>query len=250
MPTPKISIVVATYGRAAHLNKLFESVRSAFPEGTYEIIAVSSDPVGEKREWMERQPDVKTIIYAIRQAGQPRYASLYKFENIGIKAATGEWIVVTNDDTEFDPMFYWRFISTANPPYQPLSESYDVVMVKGHLGDVGLGCRTAVIGTITPPSGQVRPLYLYDFTIIRKSVYEKIGYLDENLDWFGKGFDLAMACETQPGLRICYESEMKINHSIAAEERKPPHYARDFQYATTKWENWCSLIGWDFTWPW
>lgn len=164
--------------------------------------------------------------------------------------ASGNWVFVTNDDTEFDPMFYWKFISVTEKNTIPLSEAYDVVMVNGHLGDVGLGCRTAVIGHITPPGGPQRPLYLYDFTIIRKSVYDRIGYLDEGLDWFGKGFDLAMACETCPGLRICYESDLKVNHAIAAENRRPPHYARDFQYATLKWNKWCAERGWSYSWPW
>lgn len=246
MPHPKVSIVVATYDRLDHFRKLVESIRAAFPKEAYEIIAVSSDPThGEKMEWMVAQPDINVVQAGTRMPGEPRKGSLYAFENIGLKMATGEWIFVTNDDTEFDPFFYTVFV--------PMADKWDVIMVNGHLGDVGLGCRTAVIGDITPPGGFTRPLYLYDFTIIRKSVYETIGYLDENLDWFGKGFDLAMACETIPAPfspRICYGSDLKVNHTIAAENRRPPHYARDFQFATNKWKLFCNATGWKFTWPW
>lgn len=240
---PKVSIVTATYGRLDHFRKLVESIRAAFPKEAYEIIAVTSDPIhGEKMEWMAAQPDINVIPAGTRMPGQHRSMSLYAFENIGIKAATGDWIFVTNDDTEIDPFFYTVLV--------PMADKWDVIMVNGHLGDVGLGCRTAVIGDITPPGGPTRPLYLYDFTIIRKTVYERIGYLDEGLDWFGKGFDLAMACETGPNLRICYGSDLKVNHAIAAENRRPPHYARDFMYATNKWRKWCATTGWSFTWPW
>lgn len=243
MSHPKVTIVVATYGRFDHFRKLVESVRAAFPKGTYEIVAVSSDPThGEKMEWMDAQPDINVLQAGTRMPGEHRKRSLYEFENIGINEATGEWIFVTNDDTEIDPLFYQALL--------PLADAYDVIMVNGHLGDVGLGCRTAVIGDITPPGGEKRPLYLYDFTIIRKSVYQRIGFLDTGLDWFGKGFDLAMACETQTGLRICYESDLKVNHAIADENRRPPHYARDFAYATNKWRTLCALTGWNFNWPW
>lgn len=240
---PKVSIVCATYGRLDHFQKLVASIRAAFPKEAYEIIAVTSDPLhGEKMEWLVAQPDINVIPAGTRMPGQHRSMSLYAFENIGLKAATGDWIFVTNDDTEIDPFFYTVLV--------PMADKWDVIMVNGHLGEVGLGCRTAVIGTITPPGGPERPLYLYDFTIIRKSVYERIGYLDEGLDWFGKGFDLAMACETGPNLRICYGSDLKVNHAIAAENRRPPHYARDFMYATNKWRKWCADHGWSFSWPW
>lgn len=240
---PKVSIVVATYERLDHFRKLVESVRHAFPKEAYEIIAVSSDPVhGEKMEWMVAQPDINVVQAGTRMPGEHRKGSLYAFENIGIKMATGDWIFVTNDDTEIDKDFYTVLAG--------MECEWDVIMVNGHLGEVGLGCRTAVIGHVGPPSGRSRPLYLYDFTVIRRQVYERIGYLDEGLDWFGKGFDLAMACETATGLRICYISDLKVNHAIAAENRRPPHYARDFQYATDKWTKWCALKGWEFSWPW
>ena len=245
MSNPILSIVVATYGRFDYFKRLVESCR-VFPPGSYEIIAVSSDVPGDKLAWMGQQPDVTTLFAGQRLPGQHRSQSLYAFENIGIKAAKGEWVFVTNDDTQLDPMFMYHL-----NVYGP---GYDVIMVKGHLGDVGLGARTAVIGSITPPPGIGLPgkkeLYLYDFTLIRKSVYEQIGYLDEGLDWFGKGFDLAMACETQQSLRIFYQSPIAVNHDIAAENRRPPHYARDFHYATQKWTRWCVANGWQFEWPW
>lgn len=243
MSSPTLSIVVATYGRLDYFKRLVESCRK-FPPGSYEIIAVSSDVPGEKLVWMAQQPDVTTILAGQRLPGQPRSQSLYAFENIGIKAAKGEWVFPTNDDTELDPLFMFK-LNTVDE-----SKRWDVVLVKGHIGEVGLGARIPSIGTITPPNGVESPLFLYDFSLIRKSVYEKIGFLDENLDWFGKGFDLAMACETYPGLRIAHQSDLTVNHSIAPEGRTPPHYARDFTYATRKWGTWCQANGWKFTWPW
>lgn len=242
MPKNEVSIVVSTYGREDHLRNLVHSARYTFGNGCYEVIAVSSDTPGTKLDWMSQQPDVTTIIADQRQHWERRKKSLYAYENIGIMAASKEWVFVTNDDTSLHSSFY--------PELAKIGDDYDVIMVSGHLGDVGLGCRTAIIGSITPPSCSERPLYLYDFTLIRKSVYEKIGYLDEGLDWFGKGFDLAMKCEIQPGLRICYESGLKVEHAITPEGRQPPHYVLDFQYATDKWSKWCSENNWKFSWPW
>lgn len=240
---PKVSIVVATYSRESHLNSLLLSARKAFPPGSFELIAVTSDPDDSKKmAWMLEQPEIVVIRHGQRQPGQPRQCSLYTFENLGIKAARHEWVFVTNDDTLFDPFFYSNLLKQEH--------RYHVILVNGHIGERGLGCRTVIIGDITPPGCPTRPLFLYDFTIIRKSVYEKIGYLDEQFDWFGKGFDLAMACETTPGLNIAYESELRIDHVLTPENRTPPHYLRDFRYGTNKWTIWCAQHGWRFTWPW
>lgn len=244
MKTPVVSIVVATYGRFNCFKKLVDSIRIAFQkEESYEIIAVSSDPAdSEKMAWMTAQPDVRVIPAGTRAPGEPRKHSLYYFENIGIKESKGDWIFVTNDDTVVDVWFYNILV--------PIADKWDVIMVKGHVGDLSLGCRTAVIGTITPPNGPTRDLYLYDFTIIRKSVYERVGWLDEKLDWYGKGFDLAMACETLPGIRVCYGTDLMVNHAITHENRNPPHYTKDFRCAFDKWKEWCKKSGWSFTWPW
>lgn len=238
------SIVCATYKRFDHFRELVDSVRVSFPKGSYEIVAVSSDPVGSsKYDWMKSQPDVVTISAGVRNEGEHRSRSLYSYENIGLKHASGEWMFVTNDDTKIEHDFHTVLTQ--------MEKEWDVIMVNGHLGDVGLGCRTAVIGDVTPPDGATRPLYLYDFTVIRRSVYERIGWLDEGLDWFGKGFDLAMACETaNPPLRVCYSSSLRVNHSISPENRFPPHYVRDFRYATDKWNSWCAKNNWKYNWPW
>lgn len=237
----ELSIVVSSYARFECIKRLVESARSVFTAGVYEIIAVCSDhPMSSKTQWLKSQPDVTYVQADVRLTH--RMKSLYAYENMGIKMATGEWVFVTNDDTTFDDNFYHSFKASR--------EGRDVIIIAGHLGDVGLGCRTAIIGTVTKPGGKPENLYLYDFTVIRRDVYEKIGYLDEGLDWFGKGFDLAMKCETTPGLRIAVTQDIKINHEISPENRRPPHYARDFRYATDKWTKWCAENGWSFTWPW
>jgi GT2 family glycosyltransferase len=240
-PTPKVSVVVSTYARIEPFSKLITSIRAAFPKECVEIIAVSSDhPYSPKGQWMRSQPDVIVIQADIRTS--QRLRSIYAYENIGLRASTGEWVFMTNDDTAFDADFYTELCKVEN--------NYDVIVVSGHIGDVRLGCRIAAIGTIKPPGGQVRPLYLYDFTIIRKSVYDKIGPIDEKMDWFGKGFDLAMACETYPGLRIGCVPDLKINHDISDENRFPPDYRTDFSYLTRKWKDWCDRTGWEFSWEW
>lgn len=246
MSLPVVSIVVASYGRFGHLKALIESTRTIFPEGECEVITVcSDDPNSEKVRWLREQKDVIFIQGDVRTTA--RQHSLYWYENLGIKASRGEWIFVTNDDTTLEPDFYDQL--------KNIALSYDVILVKGHVGEKGLGARIPTIGTIKCPwDSEPQDLYLYDFSIIRRWVYDCIGYLDENLDWFGKGFDLAMSIELiaqRHNARIAHDSEIKVSHAITSELRTPPDYRRDFTYAQHKWEKWCANNpGYTFSWPW
>ena len=218
---PTVSVVVSSYGRFNCIQKLVESVRQVFPTSTYEIVAVcSDDPSTEKVKWLQQQADVKFIQGDVRTT--VRLKSLYHYENCGIKAASGEWIFVTNDDTEFVPGFYDHLLG--------MQDDYDSILVRGHVGEVGLGCRIPTIGTLTKPNQPEQPLYLYDFSIIRRWVYEKIGYLDENVDWYGKGWDLSLAVEFLAEARTSNSSEMTVQHAIVPENRTSHHAGRDFGY--------------------
>ena len=238
-----VSIVVASYGRFNHVKKLVESARATFPPDVYEIVAVCSDnPYSDKAKWLVNQRDVRYLQADIRSTHRLR--SLYYYENLGIKAAKNEWILDFNDDITFRPDFYSQMVKVC--------QDYDVILVNEHIGEVGLGPRIPAIGKIwTPASPDPNPLYLYDAPILRKSTFEKIGFLDENLDWFGKGFDLAMTVEFTAGARILRQSDLFLDHAITSEGRCPPHYGPDFTYATNKWKTWCLLHpGYKFEWPW
>jgi len=241
---PKLSVVVSTYGRTEHIKSLVESVASNCPNENYEIVVVSSDaPDSPKIDWLQRQQNLRIIAADMRTG--PRLKSLYYYENLGIKAATGDWIFVTNDDTKLDPYFYADLL-----PYQ----NFDILAVKGHLAEPGLGQRFPVIGTLRRPGEtESSPLYLYDFTVIRPWVYKAVGYLDEQIDWFGKGWDLSLKCEFVAyalGARIKYDTNLCVEHVIAPEGRTPPPCGRDFNYIKAKWDRWCQENpGYDYTCP-
>lgn len=237
----KLSFVISTYARENSTKCLVESIRKRVPETAREIIFVSSDdPSCSKSQWLLSQTDVKVIFADIRR--DKRLNSLYYYENLGIKASSHDWIFVTNDDTILQEGFYENFLRVAN--------DHDVILVNGHIGDVSLGARIPVVGTLTNPQGIKRELYLYDFSLIRKEVYEKIGFLDEKLDWFGKGVDLALTCEVQENIKILHQSDIYVDHIISYENRNPPRCESDFSYIDKKWQLWCKKSGWIYSWPW
>lgn len=236
MNMEKISIVVPTYGRFVPFMKLINSIKeSEISTENYEIIVVSSDQVDcEKIKWIDEQKkyiDISVVIEADRKTVRNR--SLYYYENIGIKRAKYDWVLVCNDDMWFDCFWYKNFISGKNDS--------KVYIIASHIGDVRWGVRVPSIGNITK-NGIEEIMWLYDMTIIHKSVYEQVGFLDENVAWYGKGADLSLqvAFLTDEKPFVC--ENVIVNHDIEGEHRydniaTSPN-GDDFQYIRNKWNQW------------
>lgn len=236
----KISFIVTTFKRENYLNQLISSIEQNLPNDSYEIIVVSSDdPNSEKIKNLKLHNNVKVLNPDVRT--DKRLRSLYYYENIGIKQAQYEWIFVTNDDTVIINTFFTEFLK--------VEKDYDVIFVGGHIGMVQLGRRIPTIGKITKHNEVEKDLYLSDFTLIRKNIYEKIEFLDENLDWYGKGCDLTLKIEFLTNSRILYESNISVDHLIAIENRFPGEID-DFGYIRKKWDVWCNInVGYSYYWP-
>lgn len=238
----KISIVVSTYKRESYLNQLISSIEKYFPDNSYEVIIVSSDnPNSDKIKNILTHKNVKVITPDFRI--NERLHSLYYYENMGIKECGDNWIFITNDDTKFINNFYDNFLT--------VKDQYDVILVGGHIGDRGNGIRIPITGSFSKPNCINNALYLFDFSLIKKEKYKEIGYIDENMDWYGKGADLSLQIEFLTNSRILYNSNLVIDHEIAIENRTSMGYVKDFSYITEKWEKWCkNNQGYSFNWKW
>jgi len=244
MTTYSLSIVISTYGRSNEIKSLINSIHNSFPEDFYEIIIVSSDdPNSEKSKWLKSQKNTKFINPDIRI--EKRIKSLYYYENIGIKECTNEFVLVINDDMSFEKDFYEEFIKL---------KDNDIIFLKTHLGVRNLGLRLPVIGTYkTPEMNIYENLFLADFIVCRKSVYEDIGFLDENIDWYGIGVDLSLYFSfSKIKYKINYENNLCINHLITKNDRdNNSHNASIYgEYIENKWRKFCQENnGYDFNIP-
>lgn len=242
MDNPKFSIVVATYKRFPSVVKLIHSVATSnIPIENWEIIFVSSDPVeSEKIKWLKERVcwNISLISCADREEGL-RKKSLYIYENLGIKAAKHDWIMVINDDMWVAPDWYQQFLS-----YLGESRFY---LPSAIIGGINLGFRIPQIGTLNI-DGKEQPWWLSDFSICHKSLFEEFGYFDENINWYGKGaeWSLRMAFLTNETPVLCHD--VKIGHDEPPEARVENRgdnlnaYAEnDFEYVWSKWRNWAIL---------
>lgn len=229
-----LSIVVTSWRRHAEIMELFESVQAIFPESFYEIIVVSSDdPESEKVKWLEVQKNTKVIIPAVRTG--PRTHPLSFFMNTGMKASTKEYIFPVNDDMVFAPEFYTTFLKY---------REYDAVYINTNLASKNSEPRVPVVGTYRTPKGEGN-LYLGDFVLAKKEVYEEVGFLDEEIDWYGLGVDLSLKLLFgSKDYSISYVNDLIIYHSVSGDRdgnehvRSGPIYGK---YLEDKWRNFCTL---------
>ncbi len=245
----KVSIIIPTYKRFDSFVKLIESVkRSNIKKENYEIIVVSSDSYdSEKIKWIEEQQkeiDIKVIIEADRKTIRNR--SLYYYENKGVSISKYDWILVSNDDMWFDNDWYENFTKC-------LDLNHKVYLVSSHIGSIHLGLRIPSIGTITK-NGIEQPMWLYDMTIIHKSIYKQVNYIDENMKWYGKGADLSLAVAFLTDEKPILCNDVKINHDISYEERFENIALKtgddDFGYIRQKWDKWIIDNNKNFSYNW
>ena len=96
----KFSILIATFNRAAVLQKTLESLASLQPEGSWEVIVVDNNSPDDTRQVVEaatRTFPVPLRYVFEREPG--RSAAL----NSGFRAARGAIVVTTDDDVKVEP---------------------------------------------------------------------------------------------------------------------------------------------------
>ena len=243
----KISVIVPTYGRFDSFKKLVKSLDdSSVPKENLELIVVSSDPLdSDKIQWIKNINTIDTQLFCEADRKSVRNRSLYYYENVGIKNAKYDWILVCNDDMWFEPDWYEKFIGY-------LEDSINVYLVSSHIG-FGSSLRIPSIGTVTK-DGYEDTLWLFDMTIINRSVYEKVNYLDENIYWYGKGADLSLAVKflTEEKIKLCHD--VKINHDLSHEHRgdniSTTPNGDDFVYIREKWNRWINENNKSYSYVW
>ena len=90
-----LSIVTGTYNRLAILQKMMSSVRvQMYPGLSYEFVIVDGGSTDGTQAWLSQQPDVRLIEHGELRGAISAFCD-------GARAASGEYVVMANDDIEF-----------------------------------------------------------------------------------------------------------------------------------------------------
>jgi GT2 family glycosyltransferase len=175
----KTSIIILTYNNLDYNKICIESIRKYTKNNNYEIIVVDNNSTDGTVEWLKEQKDIR-VIYNKENLGFPKGC------NQGIKMATGEEILLLNNDTIVTPGWLENLreclyssesigavgpVTNSCPNYQSIPINYDSVedMIefaeKYNYGE--------------PKKWEERLRLIGYCMLIKKEVIDKVGLLDE-----------------------------------------------------------------------
>ena len=97
MIAPILSIVTGTFNRLPSLRRMIASVRDQLPRGlAYEIVVVDGGSADGTQDWCKAQPDIRLIEHGELRGAIRAFCD-------GARAASGEYVVLANDDIVFKP---------------------------------------------------------------------------------------------------------------------------------------------------
>jgi GT2 family glycosyltransferase len=104
---PKVSVIVLMWNQGLMTLRCLQSILQRSDYENLEIILVDNDSKQEESllvtSWLDRNP--RNNIQYIRNSMNLGFAG---GNNVGLKAATGDYLVILNNDTEVSPGWIWR----------------------------------------------------------------------------------------------------------------------------------------------
>ncbi|MPS73128.1 MAG: glycosyltransferase family 2 protein [Chryseobacterium sp.] len=220
----KLSVIIVHYQVGGLLKNCILSIQKYFHGFEYEIIVVdNASPDTKWKELITEFPDVNFIE-------SKENLGFSKANNIGVKAAKGEYVYILNPDTEIEGDYFKEILDFADS--------------QKNIGAIGLRMHNAR-GEFLPESKRSVPALINSFEklftklrddsktyyrndvdefgiaevavmtganlLMKKSVYEEVGGFDERYFMYGEDIDL---CYTilRKGYRNFYYGKYSILH--------------------------------------
>ena len=248
LPAPRVSVVVVTYNNLQFTKACLDSVERYSHYRHLEVIVVDNASTDDTRAylqaWAENSPDRQIIL-------NPDNRGFAVANNQGLAQAGGEYLVMLNNDTHVTPGWVATLI-------RHLQRSDRLGMIGPVTNNIGNEARIDIrYGTMDEMllaardftarhAGQSTALRTAAFfcVMLRRSVYEKVGPLDEA---FGIGFfeddDYCRRVE-QAGWKIACADDVFVHHQLSAsfdllkQETRQALFDKNRSIYEAKWGTW------------
>lgn len=228
MPAPQVSIVVATYQRLGHLTRCLTRTRAALSV-PYEFVVVDGGSRDGTPEWLAAQPDVRYYTERERSGCCRAY-------NIGLRMARGGLVMWLNDDSYALPGAVDAAARLLDSPagagigqvafyhthQQPWNEIHGCDVQGVHYGVL-----------------HVRGHPYANFGMQRRTLLERLGYLDAGYYFCAWDPDLSLKVRNEAGLDVVAAPGALVFHEELLDERKQQDggeiRTRDNQRLFRKW---------------
>ena len=248
-----LSIIILSYKSKEHLKVLLPSIWES--EGvsfdanisarySTEVILVDNGSNDGTIEWLEEQKN----IGAVHGREQDQYLKIIKNinngfsagNNLGIKQSFGKYVLLLNPDTKLEKNTLKEMLDFMK--FCPDVGISGCKLIKGD-GKLDLACRRR----FPNPWNSFQRLFLRNnqnynyfnisedqsmevdsvvgaFLLIRRSVIDKIGLLDENFFMYGEDLDWCWRCK-ESGFKVWYYPKVICHHYKGESSKKIPFQA-------------------------
>lgn len=224
---PTVSIVIASYNRLARLRRCIAMLRAnvSIPHETLVVAGATTDGT---LEWLETQPDLRLIRESRREGATRAY-------NKGFRAAVGRYVIWLNDDSYPLPGAIEAAVAMIeNPAFTDvgmvaLYHNFDRRWNRLHSVDRD-GETYSVFN--------VRGVTYANFGLLRRTLLESLGYLDERYYFSAWDPDLSLKVQREAGLKVIGCPRALVYHEELIDDRKLADLAalaRDNERLFAKW---------------
>jgi GT2 family glycosyltransferase len=245
---PRVSVIVVTYNNIELTKACLDSVERYSDYTNLEVIVVDNASVDGTPDYLQEwaaKADGRQVIL------NPDNRGFAAANNQGLMQASGDYLIMLNNDTHVTP----GWIATLTRHFQRSAELGLLGPVTNNIGnearidiryDTMDEMRTAAAEFTTRHAGQRTPLCTAAFfcVMLRRSVYEKVGPLDEA---FGIGFfeddDYCRRVE-QAGWTIACADDVFVHHQLSAsfdkmkQETRQALFEKNRAIYESKWGAW------------
>ncbi|MFM7133256.1 MAG: glycosyltransferase family 2 protein [Planctomycetota bacterium] len=223
---PVVSIVVPTFRRSALLARCLASIRETV-RVDHEVICVGV--AGDDATAREATGARARLIV------EPERGGFVRATNLGFRAARGEWLLQLNDDCRLLPHSVEnavRFMSA--PAHARIGQAaffHDTPVSRNVHSEVSLDGR--VFRTL-----HVRGLCYANFGLVRRTLSERLGHLDERYFMYGADPDFSLKIWHEAGLEVAPCPGALVEHEEVVDERaetERPSQRRDNALLFEKW---------------
>lgn len=228
-----LSIIIVSYKSKEHLKVLLPSIFASTKKYSYEVIVVDNDSQDGTAESVSSLLPMIPNLKLINNQNNGFSAG----NNLGIKKSSGKYILLLNPDMQVRPdTFEVMLDMMENRPNVGIS---GCKLIKAD-GKLDLACRRR----FPNPWNSFKRLFLLNkkdynysninedqemevdsvvgaFLLIRKSVIDKIGLLDEKFFMYGEDLDWCWRCK-EVGFKVWYYPKTVVTHYKGESSKKEP----------------------------
>lgn len=225
-----LSIIIVSHKSKEHLEVLLPSIFESKTNFSYEVIVVDNGSNDGTLDWLQATP------YKLQAIANTNTGFAHG-NNLGIKQATGKYILLLNPDTKLQPDTLQAMLKFMESRADVGISGCKIIKPDGKLD---LACRRRFpnpwnsflrlflasnkdynYSNIDPNQEMEVDSVVGAFLLIRKSVIDKIGLLDENFFMYGEDLDWCWRCK-EAGYKVWYFPTTFITHYKGASSRKAP----------------------------